>query len=149
MLCPWIKENSVQFSSITQSYPIFVTPWTADCQASLSITNSWSLFKLMSIESVMQSTISPFVIPFSSCLQSFPATGSFPRSQFFTSGSQSIGASTSASVLPMNIQDWFPLGLTNWSPCYPRDSQEFSPTLDMVKQKMVRVNIDILGISEL
>ena len=52
------------------------------------------------------------VIPFSSCLQSFPASGSFPMSQFFTSGSQSIGASASASALPMNIQDWFPLGLT-------------------------------------
>ena len=50
----------------------------------------------------------------SSCLQSFPASGSFPMSQFFTSGGQSIGASASASVLPMNAQDWFPLGLTGW-----------------------------------
>ena len=57
-------------------------------------------------------TISSSVIPFSSCLQSFPASGSFPMSQFFASGGQSIGASASASVLPMNIQDWFPLGLT-------------------------------------
>ena len=57
-------------------------------------------------------TISSSVIPFSSCLQSFPASGSFPRSQFFASGGQSIGTSASASVLPMNIQDWFPLGLT-------------------------------------
>ena len=57
-------------------------------------------------------TISSSVIPFSSCLQSFPASGSFPVSQFFTSGGQSIGASASASVLPMNIQDWFPFGLT-------------------------------------
>ena len=54
------------------------------------------------------------VIPFSFYLQSFPASGSFPRSQFFTSGVQSIGASASASVLPMNIQDWFPLGWTGW-----------------------------------
>ena len=54
-----------------------------------------------------------FSVPhFSSCLQSFPASGSFPVSQLFTSGGQSIGASASASVLPMNIQDWFPLGLT-------------------------------------
>ena len=58
-------------------------------------------------------TISSSVVPFSSYLQSFPAYGSFPRSQFFTSGSQSIRASASASVLPMNIQDWFPLGLTH------------------------------------
>ena len=57
-------------------------------------------------------TISSFVVPFSSCLQSFPASGSFPKSQFFTSGGQSIGVSASASVLPMNTQDWFPLGLT-------------------------------------
>ena len=57
-------------------------------------------------------TISSSVVPFSSCLQSFPASGSFPMSQFFTSGGQSIGASASASVLPVNIQDWLPLGLT-------------------------------------
>ena len=59
-------------------------------------------------------TISSSVIPFSSCLQSFPATGPFPRSEFFTSGGSSIGVSASVLVLPMNIQDWFPLGLTGW-----------------------------------
>ena len=59
-------------------------------------------------------TISPSVIPFSSCLQSLPASGSFPMSQFFASGGQTIGVSASASVLPMNIQDWFPLGWTGW-----------------------------------
>ena len=59
-------------------------------------------------------TISSSDIPFSSCLQSCPASRSFPMSQFFASGSPSIGASASASVLPVNIQDWFPLGLTGW-----------------------------------
>ena len=59
-------------------------------------------------------TTSSSVIPFSSCLQSFPASGSFPMSQLFTSGGQSIGVSAPASVLPMNIQDWFPLGWTGW-----------------------------------
>ena len=59
-------------------------------------------------------TISSSVVPFSSCPQSFPASGSFPMSQFFTSGGQSIGVSASASILPMNIQDWFPLGWTGW-----------------------------------
>ena len=59
-------------------------------------------------------TISSSVIPFSSCLQSFLAWGSFSVSQFFASGAQSIGVSASTSVLPMNIQDWFPLGLTGW-----------------------------------
>ena len=58
--------------------------------------------------------ISSSVVPFSSCLQSFPASGSFPVSQFFASGGQSIGVSASASVLPMNIQDWLPLGWTSW-----------------------------------
>ena len=73
-------------------------------------------------------TISSSVIPFSSCLQSFSASRSFPMSQFFASGGQSIGASASASVLPMKIPDLFPLGLTVWTPCSPRDSQESSPT---------------------
>jgi len=59
-------------------------------------------------------TISSSVIPFSSCLQSFPARGSFPTSQFFAAGGQSIGVSAWASVLPMNTQDWFPLGWTGW-----------------------------------
>ena len=59
-------------------------------------------------------TISSPVVPFSSCLQSFPASGSFPMSQFFSPGGQSIGVSASASVLPMNTQDWFPLGWTGW-----------------------------------
>ena len=68
-------------------------------------------------------TISSSVVPFSSHLQSFPALGSFPMSQFFTSGGQSIRVSASASVLPMNIQDWFPLGLTDW---ISLQSKEFS-----------------------
>ena len=73
-------------------------------------------------------TISSSVIPFFSCLQSFLTSGSFLMSQFFTSGSQRIGASASISILPMNIQGWFSLGLTGWSPWSPRDSQESSPT---------------------
>ena len=72
--------------------------------------------------------ISNSVVPFSSHLQSFPASGSFPISQLFISGGQSIGVSASASVLPKNIQNWFPLGWTGWIPCSPRDSQESSPT---------------------
>ena len=61
-------------------------------------------------------TISSSVVPFSSQLQSFPASVSFPMSQFFSSGGQSIGVSASASVFPMNIQDWFSLGWTSWIP---------------------------------
>ena len=73
-------------------------------------------------------TISSFVAPFFSCPQSFPASGSFPVSWLFASGGQSIGALASASVLPMNIQGWFPLGLTDLISCSPWDSQESSPT---------------------
>ena len=92
-------EWRIQFSSVAQSN--CVTPWTTGHQASLSITNSQSLVKLMSIESVIPS-ISSSVIPFSSCLQSFPASRSLLMSQFFASGGQSIGVSASTSVLPMN-----------------------------------------------
>ena len=65
-------------------------------------------------------TISPSVIPFSSCLQSFQVSVSFPMSQFFISGAQSIGVSASAWVLPMNIQEWFPLGWTGWISLQPK-----------------------------
>ena len=66
--------------------------------------------------------------PCSTNLQSFPASGSFPMSQFFVSSGQSVGVSASASILPMNVQDWFPLGWLIEFPCCPRDSQESSPT---------------------
>ena len=73
-------------------------------------------------------TISSSVIPFCFCLKSFPASESFPVSQLFPLGGQSIRASASASVLPVNIQVWFPLGWLGGSPCSPRDSQESCPT---------------------
>ena len=111
----FMSLSSVQFSSIQPLSHVwlFVTPWTAAHQAFLSITNSQSLLKLMSIESVMPSNHLILCL-FSSCLQSFPASGSFPMSHFFASDGQSFGVSASASVLPMNIQDWFPLGWTGW-----------------------------------
>ena len=82
------------------------------CQASLSITNSQNLLKLMSIKLVMPSNHLIFCYLLLPCLQPFPASGSFPVSQFFTSGGQNIGVSASASILPKNIKDWFPLGCT-------------------------------------
>ena len=71
---------------------LLVTPWIAACQASLSFPISWSLLKLMPIETVMPSTISSSVVPFSSCLQSFPASGCSPMGWLFASGGQSTGA---------------------------------------------------------
>ena len=102
-----------QFSSLSRVW-LFATPWTAAYQASLSITNSQSLLNSCPSSRWCHPTISSSIIPFSSCPQFFPASGSFPKSQFFASGGQSIRVSASASVLPMNIQDWFPLGLTGW-----------------------------------
>ena len=96
-------QFSVQFSRSVVSNS--ATPWTAARQASLSITNSWRLLRFMSTESVMPSNHLILCCPFSSHLQSFPASGSFPVSQFFASGGQSIGVSASPSVRPMNIQD--------------------------------------------
>ena len=82
-----------------------------------SPSSTLSLLKLMSIDDIHQwchPTISSSVVPFSSCLQSFLASGSFLMRQFFASGGQSIGVSASASVLPTNVQDWFSLELTGW-----------------------------------
>ena len=93
---------------------LFATPGTTAHQASLSITNCWSLPKPMSIDQWCHPTISSSVVPISSRLQSFPASGSFPMSQLFASGGQSIEVSASTSVLPMNTQDWSPLGWTGW-----------------------------------
>ena len=100
-----------QSSSVAQLCWLFATPWTVACQASLSITNSQSLLK-MSIESVMPSNHLILCLPLLLLPSIFPASGFFPMSQFFVSGGQSTEAPASASVLPMNIQDWFPLRLT-------------------------------------
>ena len=105
--CPfkwWIGLESVQLLSHVW---LFVTPWAAACQASLSITSSQSLLKLMSIELMMLSNRLILYCP----LLLLPSIFS---NKFFASGGQSIGVSASTSILPMNIQDWFPLGWTGW-----------------------------------
>ena len=114
ILCIFETQLNIQFSSVIQLCPTLCNPM--DCSTpgfpvhhqltpracSNSCLSSWWCHP----------TISSSVVPFSSCLQSFPASRSFQMSQFFASGGQSIGVSASASVLPMNIQDWFPLGWT-------------------------------------
>ena len=116
----WVSWSSSQlfscYSVVSDSLQprLFATPWNAACQASLFIKNTRSLLKLMSIASVMPANNLTLGHPFSSYLQFFPASGSFPMSQLFSWGGQSIGVSASASVLPVNIQDWFPLGWTGW-----------------------------------
>ena len=91
---------------------LFSTPWTVAHQVPLSSTISQSSLELMSLSQWCHPTISSAFDCFFSCCQSFPVSGSFPVSQLFTSGSQRIGALASASVLPINIQGWFPLRLT-------------------------------------
>ena len=93
---------------------LFATPWTAACQASLSITNSQSYPNSCPLSWWCHPAISSSVIPLYSCPQSFPASGSFQMSQLFALGGQIIGVSASTSVLPMNTQDWSPLGWTGW-----------------------------------
>ena len=107
---------SNQFSSVQSlsRVRLFATPWTAACQASLSITNSRSHPNPCLSSRWCHPAISSSVVLFSSCPQSFPASGSFPMSQLFAWGGQSIGVTASTSVLPMNTQDWSPLGRTGW-----------------------------------
>ena len=93
---------------------LFATPWIAAHQASMSITNSRSISNSCPASRWCHPAISSSVVPFSSCPQSLPTSESFPMSQLFAWDGQSTGVSASASVLPMNTQDWSPLGWTAW-----------------------------------
>ena len=110
---PSVQFSSVQFISVAQSCPILCDPMNHSTPG-LPVHHQLLEFTQTRVRWVSDA-IQPShpVFPFSH-LQSFPASGSFQMSRFFTSGGQSIGASDSASVLPMNIQDWFPLGRTGW-----------------------------------
>ena len=114
----WMLDTfqSIQFSSLQSlsHVRLFATPWTTACQGSLSITNFLSSPKLMFIESVMPSNHLILCCPLLLLPSIFPSIRVFSTSQLFKSGGQSIGVSASASVLPMNTQDWSPLGLTGW-----------------------------------
>ena len=112
----------------------FVTPWTATHQASLSFTVSWSLLRFMSIEMVMPSNYFICYRPLLFLPSSFPSSRTFPMSPLFASGGQSIGASASASVLPMNIQGWFPLGLTGLISLWYKVTRVFSSTTNGIYQ---------------
>ena len=119
---------------------LFVTPWTAALQASLSITNFRTLLKPTSIESVMSSNHLILCHPLLLLPSNLPESGSFPMSQFFASGGQSIGTSASASVFSKIIQNWFPLGLTGLISLQSKGlSRVFSNTTDQ--------SIDFLALS--
>ena len=121
----WISHQSVQSLSCIW---LFVSLWIAACQASLSITNSQSSLKLMSIESVMPSSLLILCCPLLFLPLIPPSIRVFSNESTLRIRGPSIGNSASSSVLPMNIQSWFPLGLTVWSPWCPRNSLESSPT---------------------
>ena len=106
--------KSAQFSSVTQFVQLFATPWTAACQASLSIAKSQSIHKLTSIKSVMLSNHLILCRPLLLLPSIFPYISPFQMSQLVASGGQNIAVSASTSVLPMNTQDWFLLGWTGW-----------------------------------
>ena len=123
--------SSVQLLSRVQ---LFATPWTAACQGFLSFKSPGACSNSCPLNQLCQPTISSSVLPFSSRLQSFPASGSFP-SQFLPSGGQSNGTSASASVLPMSIQDYWLV----WSPGSLRNSQESSsaPKFENINSSVV------------
>ena len=122
ILNPFTNLSSFQFSSVQSLSHVwlFATLQTAACQASLSFTITRACSHSCPLIRWSHPTISSSVVPFSSCLQTFPATGSFPMSWLFAPGGRSIGASVLASVLPVNIQGWFPLGLTDLISLLPK-----------------------------
>ena len=130
-------KKAFQFNSVTQSCPTICNPM--DCSTP-GFPISWIVDSPPLSPGVCsnpcpvslwcQPTISSSIIPFSSCFQTFPASGSFPRSQLFASGGQSIGASASVTVLPVNIQGWFPLGLIGLTSLLSKGfSRVFSSTI--------------------
>ena len=137
----WLgRIHSVQFSHSDMSNPLWPhglqhtrlpcpSPTPGAC-SNLSPLSRW-----------WHPTISSSVISFSSCLKSFPAPGSSPRSQFFTSGGQSIAASASASILPMNIQGWFLLGLTGLTSLLSQGLSRVFSTLQLKSINFVALNL--------
>ena len=111
-----MKDHKGVFSSVQSLSRVwlFVTPWIASCQASLSITNSWSSLKLMSIESVMPSSHLILCRPLLLLPPILPASESFPMSQHFTRGGQSTRVSALASFLPKKSRGWSPSEWTGW-----------------------------------
>ena len=143
----FLFDVSVQFSTVSHHVWLFVTPWTVACQGSLSITNSGNLLKLMSIKLVMPSNHLIF------CHSLFLLPSIFPSIRVFSNESvppirwHNIGVSASASVLPMNIQDWFPLGLTGWiSLQFEGLSRDFSQEVFRTSLQFKSINSSALSI---
>ena len=140
----------ISFSSVTQLSPILCEPHglqharlpclspTPGAYSNSCPSSQWC-----------HPTISSNVIPLSSCLQSCPASGSLPISQFFASGDESIGVSASASVLPMNTQDWFPLGLTGWISLQSKGLSRVFSNTTVQKHQFFGVQLSLLSNSHI
>ena len=129
--------------SVAQSSPTLCNPMDCSTSGLPVLHHLMELAQTCPLSWWCHPAISSSVVPFSSCLQSFPAPGSFPMSQLFASGGQNIGASDSASVLLMNIQDCFPLGLTDLISLWYRDSQESSPTPQLKKHHFFSTQLSL------
>ena len=128
----------LQFSSVAQSCPTLWSPMDCSTPGFPVHSTPRACSNSCPLSRWCHPIISSSVIPFSSCLQSFPASGCFPMRQFFTSDGQSIGAS--ASVLPMNIQDWFPLGLTGLILQSKGHSRVFSTNVSLSPERLLQAN---------
>ena len=137
--------NSIQFSCSVMSSSL----WPMDC----SMPSFPILHQLLELAQThvhwVGDAIQPSVVLFSSCLRSFPASESFPMSQFFASGGQSIGDSDSASVLPMNIQDWFPLGLTGLITLQSKGLWRVFSNTTVQKHQFFRAQLSLLSNSHI
>ena len=138
-------HSSVQSLSHVRLFP---TPWTAARQVSLPIITPGVYSSACPLSQCCHPTISTSVIPFSSRLQSFLASGYFPVSQFFILGGQSIGVSASTSVLPMNIQDWFPLGWTGWISLQSKGLSRVFSNTTVQKQQFFRAQLSLQSNSQ-
>ena len=135
----WYWAACISISSVAQSCPTLMHPTLQHARLPCPSPTPRVYSNSCPSSRWCHPTISSSVVSFF-CLQSFPASGSFPMSQVFASGGQSIGVSASASVLPMNIQGWFPLAWTGWISLQSRDSQESSPTPQLSCLCILRIN---------
>ena len=137
--CKRIYSVISQFSHSVVSNSL----WPHGLQHFLTITNSWSLLKLISIESVIPSNHLILCRPLILLPSIFPSIRVFPASQFFTSGGQRIAVSTSVSVLPMNIQDWSPLGWTRWISLHPKGLSRVFPKTTVKKHQFFDAQLSL------
>ena len=141
------SQRSFRSVQSLKRVPLFETPRTAACQASLSFSISLSLLKPMSTELVMPSNHLFLCRPLLLLCQYFPASGSLPMSQLFTSGGQNIGVSVSTSVFPMNTQDWYLLRWIGWIAFQSKELSRVFSNTTVQKDQFLALSFFILQLS--